>query len=143
NYLRSTGKEELNPEGIQRDFKTLLEDPEAGMDALGDRLSKFDRDTFVKLLKERQDISEEEADQIINQLESSRDSVLSQAKELQDAAQAKAEDVRQKVEAYLRDTNKEELNPEGIKRDLQTLLEDPQAGLSAITTRLSQFDRDT
>jgi len=23
NYLRSTGKEELNPEGIQRDFKTL------------------------------------------------------------------------------------------------------------------------
>ena len=143
NYLRSTGKEELNPEGIQRDFKTLLEDPEAGLDALGDRLSQFDRDTFVKLLKERQDISEEEADQIINQLESSRDSVLSQAKELQDAAQAKAEDVRQKVEAYLRDTNKEELNPEGIKRDLQTLLEDPQAGLSAITTRLSQFDRDT
>jgi len=32
-----------------------------------------------------------------------------------------------KVEAYLRDTNKEELNPEGIKRDLQSLLEDPQA----------------
>ncbi len=143
NYLRSTGKEELNPEGIQRDFKTLLEDPEAGLEALGERLSQFDRDTFVKLLKERQDISEEEAEQVINQLESSRDSVLSQAKELQDAAQAKAEDVRQKVEAYLRDTNKEELNPEGIKRDLQTLLEDPQAGLGAIRTRLSQFDRDT
>jgi len=25
-----------------------------------------------------------------------------------------------KVEAYLRDTNSEELNPEGIKRELQT-----------------------
>jgi len=143
NYLRSTGKEELNPEGIQRDFKTLLQDPEAGVEALGDRFKQFDRDTFVQLLKERQDISSEEADQIISQLESTRDSVLSGATELQEQAKSKAQEVRQKVEAYLRDTNKEELNPEGIKREVQTLLEDPQAGLSALRTRLSQFDRDT
>jgi len=143
NYLRSTGKEELNPEGIQRDFKTLLSDPEAGVEALGDRFKQFDRDTFVQLLKERQDISSEEADNIISQLESTRDSVISGATELQEQAKSKAQEVRQKVEAYLRDTNQEELNPEGIKRELQTLLEDPQAGLSALRTRLSQFDRDT
>ena len=58
NYLRSTGKEELNPEGIKRDFKTLLEDPEAGLEVLGDRFKQFDRDTLVQLLKERQDISQ-------------------------------------------------------------------------------------
>lgn len=143
NYLRSTGKEELNPEGIGRDFKALLEDPESGIDTLRDRLSQFDRDTFVQLLKQRQDISDEEAEQIISQLESSRDSVLSQAQELQEQAQDKAQELRQKVEDYLRNTNKEELNPEGIKRDLQTLLEDPQAGLSVLRARLSQFDRDT
>ena len=143
NYLRSTGKEELNPEGIGRDFKTLLEDPEAGLEGLRDRLSQFDRDTLVQLLKERQDISSEEADQIIAQLESTRDSVLTTAQELQDAAKSKAQELRGKVEAYLRDTNKEELNPEGIKQELQTLLEDPQAGLSALQSRLSQFDRDT
>jgi len=39
NYLRSTGKEEL-AEGIQRDFKTLLEDPEAGFEDLRDRLGQ-------------------------------------------------------------------------------------------------------
>ena len=143
NYLRSTGKEELNPEGIQRDFSTLLEDPEAGFEALRDRLGQFDRETLVQLLKERQDISEEEANNIIGQLESTRDSVLGRAAELQEQAKAKAEELRQKVEDYLRNTNKEELNPEGIKRDLQTLLEDPQAGLSALRSRLSQFDRDT
>jgi hypothetical protein len=27
NYLSSTGKEELNPEAIEREFSTLLEDP--------------------------------------------------------------------------------------------------------------------
>lgn len=143
NYLRSTGKEELNPEGIQANFQTLLEDPEAGLEDLSDRLSQFDRDTLVQLLKQRQDINEEEANQIIGQLESSRDSVLNRAQELQEQAKAKATEVRQKVEEYLRNTNKDELNPEGIKRDFQTLLEDPQVGLSALRGRLSQFDRDT
>ncbi len=143
NYLRSTGKEELNPEGIQQDFKTLLEDPEAGLEALSDRLSQFDRDTLVQLLKERQDISEEEANQIISQLESTRDQVLTTAQDLQEQAKSKAEELRNKVEEYLRNTNKDELNPEGIKQDFKTLIDDPQAGLSALRSRLYQFDRDT
>ncbi|HAJ64221.1 MAG TPA: hypothetical protein DCP31_37430 [Cyanobacteria bacterium UBA8543] len=143
NYLRSTGKEELNPEGIERDFKALLEDQEAGVDALRQRFSQFDRDTLVQLLSQREDFSQEEAEQLVGQLESTRDRVLSQAQELQDQAKSKADELRGRVESYLRDTNKEELNPEGIKRDLQTLLDDPQAGLAALRQRLSQFDRDT
>jgi uncharacterized protein YfkK (UPF0435 family) len=143
NYLRSTGKAELNPNAIGRDFKTLLQDPEAGLDALGDRLGQFDRDTLVKLLQQRQDISPEEANQIVEQLEGARDRVLSEAKELQDRVQLEVQALRQKVEDYLRNTNKEELNPDGIKRDLQTLFEDPKAGLGALRSRLSQFDRET
>jgi ElaB/YqjD/DUF883 family membrane-anchored ribosome-binding protein len=143
NYLRSTGKEELNPEGIEKDFQALLEDRDAGFEALRDRLSQFDRDTFVQLLGQREDFSPEEADQLIGRLESSRDRVISKAQELQEQAKSKAQEVRQKVEEYLRNTNKEELNPEGIERDFQTLFEDPQTGLKALRERLSQFDRDT
>lgn len=143
NYLGSTGKEELNPEGIAQNFQTLLEDPEAGVEALSDRLSQFDRDTLLQLLKQRQDVSDEEAEQIVSQLEESRDRVLTTAQELQDVAKSQAAELRNKVEEYLRNTNKEELNPEGIKRDLQILFDDPQAGLSALRARLSQFDRDT
>ncbi|HEY9738931.1 MAG TPA: MFS transporter [Coleofasciculaceae cyanobacterium] len=143
NYLRSTGKEELNPEGIERDFKALLEDPEAGIEALRDRFSQFDRDSLVQLFSQREDFSQEEADQLIGQLESTRDRVLSEAQELQDQAKSKADELGSRIESYLRDTNKEELNPEGIKRELQTLLDDPQAGLEALRQRLSHFDRDT
>ncbi|MBW4549935.1 MAG: MFS transporter [Aphanocapsa sp. GSE-SYN-MK-11-07L] len=143
NYLRSTGKEELNPDAIGRDFQTLLEDPAAGIDALGDRLSQFDRSTLEQLLSQREDITAEESSQIVNQLESTRDRVLSQASELQDRVQGEAQELRRKVEDYLRNTNQAELNPEGIERDLRTLLDDPQAGLSALKARLSQFDRDT
>lgn len=143
NYLRSTGKEELNPEGIERDFAKLLEDPEAGFEDLSDRFKEFDRDTLVQLLQQRKDISSEEANNIVGQLESTRDTVVNRARELQEQARAKADELRQKVEEYLRNTNKEELNPEGIKRDFSVLLEDPQAGISLLRARLSQFDRDT
>jgi hypothetical protein len=143
NYLRSTNREELNPDAIGRDFKTLLQDPEAGVDALSDRLSQFDRGTLEQLLSQRQDISSEEASQIVNQLDDTRTQVLSQVKELQDRVQSQAQELRQQVSDYLRNTNKEELNPEGIQRDLKTLFDDPEAGLSALRGRLSQFDRDT
>jgi hypothetical protein len=142
-YLRSTGKAELNPDAIGQDFKLLLEDPDAGLDALGDRLGQFDRDTLVQLLGQRQDISSDEANQIVGNLEGTRDRVLSQARELQERVQGEAQELRRKLEEYLRNTNEEELNPEGIQRDLQTLFDDPQAGLSALRGRLSQFDRDT
>ncbi|MBW4664327.1 MAG: MFS transporter [Chroococcus sp. CMT-3BRIN-NPC107] len=142
-YLSKTGKEELNPEGIKQNFQKLLEDPQTGFEALRDRLSQFDRDTFVQLLSQRQDISTEEAEGIVSQLESSRDSVVNRAREVQEQAKAKATELRTKVEEYLRNTNKEELNPDGIKRDFQTLFADPQAGISVLKERLSQFDRDT
>ncbi|MEH1841692.1 MAG: MFS transporter [Nostoc sp.] len=142
-YLRSTGKEELNPEGIERDFKKLVEDPEAGFEDLSSRFGQFDRDTFVQLLQQRQDISEEEANNIVSQLESNRDNFLNRARELQEQAKAKADELRQRVEDYLRNTNKDELNPESIKREFKILLDDPQAGISLLRSRLSQFDRDT
>jgi hypothetical protein len=142
-YLRSTGKEELNPEGIQRDFAKLVEDPEAGFEDLSDRFKEVDRDTIVELLKQREDISEEEANNIVGQIESTRDNVLNRAQELQQQAKAKADELRQRVEEYLKNTNKEELNPEAIKREFKVLLDDPQAGISLLRDRLSQFDRDT
>ncbi|MEH2096039.1 MFS transporter [Nostoc sp.] len=142
-YLRSTGKEELNPEGIERDFAKLVEDPQAGFEDLTSRFGQFDRDTFVQLLSQRQDISEEEANNIVSQLERNRDNVLNRARELQEQAKAKADELRQRVEDYLRNTNKDELNPEGIKREFKVLLDDPQAGISLLRSRLAQFDRDT
>lgn len=143
NYLRATGKEQLNPEAIQQDFAKLLEEPEANFADLQASLSQIDRNTFVQVLQQRQDISEEEANNIIGQLEGTRDRVLNRARELQEQATTKANELRQRVEEYLRNTNKEELNPEAIKREFRVLLEDPQAGINLLRSRLSQFDRDT
>lgn len=143
NYLRTTGKLELTQAGIERDFKPLLEDEEAESEVLRTRLSQFDRDTFFQILNQRQDISEGEANEIAGYLESTRDRTLTDSNQIQERARSEATAQKLKIESYLRNTRKEELNPEGIKRDLRTLLDDPQAGTAALRARLSQFDRDS
>jgi hypothetical protein len=142
-YLRNTGKDELNPEGIQRDLTTLLNDPKAGAYALRGRLARMDRDTLVKLLSQRQDLSEEQVNQIIDQVQSTIRTMVKAPRRLASRTQQQVQDFQAVIADYLRNTGKEELNPDGIKRDVQLLLNDPRAGVSSLSDRLSHFDRST
>ena len=142
-YLRNTNKEELNPEGIQRDLKTLLEDPQAGVNVLKERFSQFDRDTLVQLLSQRQDLSESQINETIDRIQSVRDNLLQAPQQIADKAKEQYEQTTTKIADYLRQTNLEELDPEGIQTDLATLFNDPQAGASALQERLGQVDRET
>ncbi|TVP65258.1 MAG: MFS transporter [Nodularia sp. (in: Bacteria)] len=143
NYLRHTDKEELNPESIKRDLQLLLRDPQVGVGNLGDRLAKFDRSTIVALLSEREDISEEEANRIVDQIESVRDSIVSQIQQVQERLQSVIDGVFSKIRDYLNSLERPELNYESIQQDFTKLFDDPQAGFEALRDRLSQFDRDT
>ncbi|PZD70948.1 hypothetical protein C1752_08649 [Acaryochloris thomasi RCC1774] len=143
NYLRSTGKPELNPDGIKRDLQKLMDDPQVGASAIRDRFSRMDRDTLVQLLSQRGDLSEAEVNQTINELQETMQQVLQTPKRLARRAQAQTQDFQMSMEDYLRSTDKAELNPQGIKRDLQVLLDDPRLGAEKIGDRLSRFDRST
>ncbi|MBF2066363.1 MAG: MFS transporter [Calothrix sp. C42_A2020_038] len=143
NYLRSTNKDELNSEAIEEKFINLLGDLQENAEELGKRFGNLNRDTLLQVLSSRQDLSEEETNRIVSQLEAIRDRVLDKARELQSQMETQAQELRQKVEDYLRNTNLDELNPEGIEDDFRTLFNDPQAGASALRSRLSQFDRET
>jgi hypothetical protein len=142
-YLRSTGKEELNPEGIQRDLKLLLDHPKTGYYSIKGRLAKMDRDTLVQLVSQRDDLSEEQVNQAIDSVQSTLADIARTPRVLAQRTQQKARDFRHALEDYLRSTHKEELNPEGIERDLQLLLRDPRLGMESLQDRLSQFDRAT
>ncbi|WP_373546720.1 MFS transporter [Chamaesiphon sp.] len=142
-YLRDTNKDELNPEGIQRDLKALFEDPQAGVSALKDRLGQFDRDTIVQLLSQRQDLDEAQVNQVLDQVESVRTKILEAPQQVTEQAKAQYEKTTAALTEYLRKTNLEELDPEGIQRDLKKLLDDPKAGAGALRERLSLVDRET
>ncbi len=142
-YLRNTGKTELNPEGIQRDFTRLFENPKEGAVALRRRLSQVDRDTLVKLLSQRQDLSEQQVNEVIDSLQTSIRNFVRAPRRLATRTQQRVQNFQAYLQEYLRQTGKEELNPEGIKRDLQLLLHDPRVGVETFSDRLSHFDRET
>ncbi|HLO87637.1 MAG TPA: MFS transporter, partial [Nostocaceae cyanobacterium] len=142
-YLRHTGKEELNPEGIKRDIQLLLHDPQVGMESLSDRLAHFDRDTIIALLKIREDITDEEAASIADNILHVRDQFVAQVRGIQRRIQDVIEGIFERIRSYLNSLDRPELNYEGIMHDLRQLFEDPQAGFEALRDRLSHFDRDT
>ncbi len=142
-YLQNTGKSELNPEGIKRDVQLLLNDPQLGLEALRYRASHFDRDTFVQLLRQRDDISETEASGIVDQIESNWHTFVHSPRIALDTVKDKVDQTQTDIADYLRRTDREELNPEGIQRDLKTLLENPKEGTLALRRRLSKIDRET
>ncbi|VXD14879.1 conserved membrane hypothetical protein [Planktothrix serta PCC 8927] len=142
-YLRDTGKSELNPDGIETNLRTLVEHPQVGMAAIRERVSQFDRDTLVQLLTSRNDLSEAEVERILDQIESTWMQVRYTPDRLIGKAQQQYDQAMNSISDYLRNTGKDELNPEGIQRDLHLLLEDPQLGVQAIRRRFSKVDRDT
>ncbi len=142
-YLRSTGKDELSPEGIKRELKLLLSEPDQGISSIRSRVSRFDRDTFVKLLAQRPEFSESDVNQVIDSVEESWVSAIHTPQKVTAQAQAKYDEATTAIADYLRNTGKPELSPTGIKRDLQKLLDNPKVGARAIRFRLSKMDRDT
>ena len=141
--MRNTQKEELNPDSIKRDLQLLLQDPRAGVGSLSDRVSKIDRSTLVALLSQREDISEEEANRIVEQIESARNSVVEQFQKIQERVQSALDSIFGQIRGYLNSLDRPELNYEGIQQDFTKLFDDPQAGFDALRSRLGQFDRDT
>ncbi|MBD0336560.1 MAG: apolipoprotein A1/A4/E family protein [Cyanobacteria bacterium Co-bin13] len=142
-YLRHTQRQELNPEGIRRDLQLLLKQPQAGLSQWGDRLSQIDRGTLVALLAQRQDVSEEEANQIADQILGVGQQIQAQVQNAQKQAQSAVDGVFDRLRSYLNALEQPELNYDSVKRDMQTLFQDPEAGLVALRDRLGQFDRDT
>ena len=72
----------------------MLYDPQAGFEALRGRLSSFNRDTYVALMSSRDDISEQDANKVIDQIENARNSVLRRAERIQEEAQKRLEEVK-------------------------------------------------
>ena len=127
-YLRNTHKAELNPDGIKADLQTLLHEPDAGMQRVRQRMAQFDRDTLVQLLSQRQDLSEAEVNRTIDTVEHTWHKTINTPAALTAQARAQYDEATSAIARYLRETGKPELNPEGIRRDLELLMNDPQAG---------------
>lgn len=136
NYLRSTGKEELNPDAIKRDMERLFTDPKGAGMSLKERLSHIDRDTIAKVISERRDISREEAQNYVNRVFDTFNSITSGTLSMK-------ENIMSKLQNYLKSVNRPEMDYEGISHDVQKIFHDPKAGTEALMRRIKSIDRET
>lgn len=145
-YLRSTNKEELNPEGIKRDLEKLLHHPKEGFAALRERLSHFDRSTLQAILAQRKDMSKQEADKTVDRVMSVIDRIRGKTAEAVEGAEeavAQRRGVEAKIRDYMNSIGRPELRYEGVKHDMEVLFHDPKAGADLLIRRLKAMDRDT
>jgi hypothetical protein len=142
-YLRHTDKEELNPEAIKNDLKLLLHDPQTGLEQWADRLSEIDRSTLVALLAQRPDLTEAEANQIVNQMEAVRQQLIEQVQTIRQQTQERLDSLLDKIRTYFSALNLPDLNYEGIQTDLQKLLNLSQEGFESLGDHLQDVNRDT
>lgn len=153
-YLRNTGKPELNPEGIKRDLEKLFSDPKGGFQALKEHLGQFDKSTITSLLSQRKDMDENEANRVVDWVSNTLDTirgtyqgakedVKAGAGERAAGMQERASGLEGKVKEYFDSLDRPELQYEDIKGDFELLLHDPKAGADALLTRLKSMDRDS
>ncbi|MEO0377896.1 MAG: hypothetical protein AAF329_25530 [Cyanobacteria bacterium P01_A01_bin.17] len=142
-YLKFTPKDELLSSMGDRAFEAILDDAVSESDHPQQLLGQLDRGSLLLPLNNRDDLSAEETEQILNRVDPIIRQVSADAEGLQQAAKVRLEQQQQKLADYLRNTGKAELNPAGIKQDLKMLMDEPDAGMRRVRSRLAEFDRDT
>ncbi|MFW5882909.1 MAG: hypothetical protein ACOCVG_00920, partial [Verrucomicrobiota bacterium] len=153
-YLKKTDREELNPEAIKREINEIISHPSKAPEIVRSRAEGFNRDTAVQLLAARDDIDEQQANQIVNRVESVLSTVTQsveqgrkQAGEKKDAAKSGLKESARGVEDRIRHRidaiQGDEFNYEAIKADLQHIFHHPEDTPEVVRERFSHFDRES
>jgi len=106
NYLNSMGRPELRYEGLKHDFQVLFHDPKAGADLLIRRLRAMDRDTRKALVASRKDMSEEDAEHLVSQLDHARDETINKYEQMKTEVEHRLEDARDRALREAEETRK-------------------------------------
>lgn len=96
-YLNSMGRPELRYEGIKHDMQVLFHDPKAGADLLIRRLKAMDRDTLKAIVASRKDMSQEDAEHVVSQIEHARDETIAKYEHMKTEVQHRMEDAKDKA----------------------------------------------
>jgi uncharacterized protein YjbJ (UPF0337 family) len=102
----SMGRPELRYEGIKHDVQMLFHDPKAGADALIRRLRAMDRDTLKAIIASRRDVSEEDAEHIVSQMERARDETIARYERMKEEVQHRIEDAKDRALREAEETRK-------------------------------------
>jgi hypothetical protein len=145
-FLKNSDRRELNPVRLEQEVETLVlspveEVPEAGEKEKGPRSMK--RDEVVQVLKQRRDISPQEADSIADLIDSARTRTLSRSEmrehRMQEATDRAVAKLRDRVYALKRPAR----DYDGFRQDVERILEDPGVDFETLKTELQGLDHQS
>jgi hypothetical protein len=139
-YLRRTGKEELNPDNIKREIEVLIHDPKQGARLLQSRASEaFNKSTVVSLLSQREDMSREEAERTADRAEE----IIREFRERGRKMLGGNEGAVARVREVLNAAKRPEKKYGGIGSELMRLFQDPKGEAEKLAERFKSLDRES
>ncbi len=94
-YLDGLNRPELQYDSLKWDVEKMMNDPKAAPGILKNRLSQFDKETFMALLTSNDRISRRDVENISNQVDSTRQQVLTKVDELERETMRRTEQAKQ------------------------------------------------
>jgi hypothetical protein len=140
-YLRTAKKSALKPASFQKQLQTLLQQVEHSLEYWSDRLHYLTHDRLLASLKERQDLTQEELDALITQLETARDRLLEELQTRQATLSTEAMAFWQKVGDYVSDRS-QKLTARNIQRRFNALTKTTQSEFAELRHYLPSFDAE-
>lgn len=140
-YLLNAYPWHLTHKTVKLEFKDVIYDAEANPIAIQRQLAELDRDFFIAVLQQREDLSDRKIDKIVDRLEEVRQEVL----EAVQAAIATAESqvFVSAVGEYLHTAKKSALKPTSLHKQLQKLLQAVEPDIEQWQTHLQALSLDT
>jgi hypothetical protein len=163
-YLKRTEAEEIQPEKLEHDLEEILSHPESSKDIIMNRVSQFDRNTLIQLVKASSDkIDDEKADRIVETAQSVLEKIkasvagASSAFKSQEGEEGKFENIigekkqgakskqlelEMKLREFFDSFHRPEYDYDRIKADVIKLFKDPKLAPEMITLKLKDYDKD-
>jgi hypothetical protein len=135
-YLRRSGREELDPDAIKADLERLFSDPKGASRSLKDRFAHVDRETISSALSANGNMSKEEINKRTNQIYSVIEKIKTGTTDFK-------ESIIRKMRDYMDSLDNPDLRYDDVAQDVQKLFHDPKAGAEALMHRIKSVDRET
>jgi hypothetical protein len=156
-YLRKSGREELNPDNLKEDLNRILNNPKAAPSVVQARASQIDRST-IKAVLTTTGVSEDKAEQYLSKAEEVLTQLKTKKEDVQSDVTSRTNDTQQitreqfmerqgkaerAIENWFNRMNQPELEYDRLKMDMEHIMDDPKAAPQILRSRLSRLDRES
>lgn len=141
-FLGKSEKHDLNPVRIEQEVEAIVYHPEEGYARMERSVRDMRRDEVAQILRQRRDITLDEADSIADLVDAARTRILSRVEIREHRSQETADKALARIHDFVYSFRRPELDMEGFKSDFGKLLEDPKGGLEGLKSRASNLGKE-